>query len=254
MRHGVSDNEPLQAAVVDVGDGVAGEDAVSDDGIDLAGTMLHNRVGSLHQRAARVGHVVDDDGNLVLNVSDEDHSRDLVGARSFLVNQSERQIQAVRNGSCPEQEMSVDESNFCRTQWPITAEVDAKGLKGRKVPFCTASIRTDDHAILDIQILANPLQHARFRIKVVDRHVEEALNLAGMQIHGDDMLRAGDRQHVGDESCRNGSSALILLVLSGIEEIGDDRGNASGRSCLAGIDHDQQLHKIIVDVVGTGGL
>lgn len=91
-------------------------------------------------------------------------------------------------------------------------------------------------------------------LEIVHGHIEETLDLAGMQIHSDDVLRTGDRQHVRDESRRNGSSALVLLVLSGIEEVGNDRGDAAGRSRLAGVDHDQQLHKVIVDVVGASRL
>ena len=41
---------------------------------------------------------------------------------------------------------------------------------------------------------------------------------------------------------------LVLLVLPGVGEAGDDSGDPRGRGDLAGVYHDQQLHQIVVDL------
>jgi hypothetical protein len=92
-------NIPLEAAAVQVFDSLSGQDTVDNDGVDLESAVLHDSVGSLGERTAGVGHIVNDDGNLVLDVTDKDHARDLVGTGTFLVNKSELQVQAIGNGS-----------------------------------------------------------------------------------------------------------------------------------------------------------
>ena len=75
-----------------------------------------------------------------------------------------------------------------------------------------------------------------------------------MEIHGDDMVAARGLEHVGHESRGDRRAALILLVLSRVREVGDDSGDAACGGGLAGVDHDEQLHQTIVDVVGAGRL
>ena len=57
------------------------------------------------------------------------------------------------------------------------------------------------------------------------------------------MVAAGLLQHVRDELRGDGSAALVLLVLTGIGEQGDDRGNALRARDLAGVDHNAHLHE-----------
>lgn len=40
---------------------------------------------------------------------------------------------------------------------------------------------------------------------------------------------------------------LVLFVLPGVREAGDDGGDAGRGGDLAGVDHDQQLHEVVVD-------
>lgn len=40
---------------------------------------------------------------------------------------------------------------------------------------------------------------------------------------------------------------LVLLVLPGVGEAGDDGGDAGRGGNLAGVDHDEQLHKVVVN-------
>ena len=217
VRHRVSDDDFPQLAVVERINRIATQDAVRDNGNGLLCAVLDHDVGGLGQGAARVGHVVDDDGRLVLDVADEDHARHLVGARPLLVDEGEAQIQAV-------------------------------GDAGRALG--PAGVGRHDHALLDVEVLADPAQGARLGIKVVDRHVEEALDLAGVQVHRDDVVAPGRLQHVGHELGRDGRARLVLLVLPRVREVWDHGGDAAGRRCLAGVDHDQQLHEPVVSARG----
>ena len=97
VRHGIRDDNTAQAAVVDVFDRIAGKDAVYNNGVDFRGPMLHHRVGRFDKGSASIGHIVNDNGNLVLNVTDEDHAGDLVRTRTFLVDEGKLQIEAVGN-------------------------------------------------------------------------------------------------------------------------------------------------------------
>lgn len=70
VGNGVGNDETVETAGVQVLDGLAGENAVNDDGVDFLSTVLHDGVGGLNERAAGIGHIVDDDGDLVLHVAD----------------------------------------------------------------------------------------------------------------------------------------------------------------------------------------
>lgn len=100
MRDGIRRDESAESAAVEVLDGFPRENAVDDDGVDLAGAVLHDGVGGFDEGAAGVGHVVDDDGDLVLDVADEDHAGDFVGTSAFFVDEGELQVEAVCDGGC----------------------------------------------------------------------------------------------------------------------------------------------------------
>ncbi len=90
-------------------------------------------------------------------------------------------------------------------------------------------------------------------MEVVDGKVEEALDLAGVQIHGDDVVATGDGQHIGDELGGDGCATLVLFVHAGVGIARDDGGDAAGGSTLARGDEDEKLHQVVVDVA-TGRL
>ena len=155
------------------------------------------------------------------HIADEDHTTDLVRAGSLLMNEREPQIQPIRN---------------------------------RRGSLSTAGIRTHDDAVLDVEVLADPAQGAWLGVQVVDGDVEEALDLRGVQVHGDDVVAAGRLQHVRDELGRDGRARLVLLVLARVREVGDDGGDAARRGRLAGVDHDEELHEAVVDFARGRGL
>lgn len=74
VGHGVGNDQPAEAAAVQVLNGLARQNAMHDNGVDFPGAVLHDGVGGLDECTAGVGHVVDDNSDLVLNVADEDHA------------------------------------------------------------------------------------------------------------------------------------------------------------------------------------
>jgi hypothetical protein len=71
-----------------------------DDRHYLAGFVRHYRFGSFDERAARIGHVVDEDGDLVFDVADEHHAGDFVRARTLFVDEGKAEVEAIGNRCC----------------------------------------------------------------------------------------------------------------------------------------------------------
>ena len=88
--------------------------------------------------------------------------------------------------------------------------------------------------------------------QVVHGDVEEALDLAGMEIHGQHPVSAGGGEHIGHQLGGDGIAALGLAVLASIAEIGDHGGDAARAGALAGVDHNEQLHQTVVDGLAGG--
>ena len=127
-------------------------------------------------------------------------------------------------------------------------------IRNRRRTLRTPSIRTHDNTLCQVDILADPAQRAGLRVQIVDGHVEEALDLARVQIHGDDVVAAGRLQHVGGEFGSDGRARLVLFVLARVGEVGDDGRDAPRRGGFAGVDHDHELHEAVVDVARGGAL
>ncbi len=83
--------------------------------------------------------------------------------------------------------------------------------------------------------------------ELVDRDVEEALDLALVEVHGEQPVGARDADHVGDEAGRDGHSRLVLLVGAAVRVVRHDRRDAPGAGALEGVDHDEQLHDRLLD-------
>ncbi len=81
----------------------------------------------------------------------------------------------------------------------------------------------------------------------IHRNVEEALNLPGVQVHGQHAVGSSHADAVGNEPRGDGHTWLIFFVAAAIGIVGDDGGDASGRCALAGVDHDEQFKDGRVD-------
>lgn len=115
----------------------------------------------------------------------------------------------------------------------------------------TTGVGADNDTVGHVQVGSDPSQHAGLGIQIVNGHVEESLDLAGVQVHGDDVVAAGCLQHVGHQLCGDWSSTSLLFVLAGVREVGEDGGDASCRGGFAGVDGDEEFHEAVVDVVWT---
>ena len=89
------------------------------------------------------------------------------------------------------------------------------------------------------------LDEHRRRVEVVERDVEEALDLGAVQIHGQRAVGAGDGDQVGDQLGGDRRARLVLAVLARVAEVRHHRGDAARRGALGGVEHDQQLHQVI---------
>ena len=66
------------------------------------------------------------------------------------------------------------------------------GERERPGPFDPACIRRDDHEVF-IKVSAHIFKKHRGSEEIIHRNIKKPLNLAGMEIHGDDPIRAGNR-------------------------------------------------------------
>ena len=65
-----------------------------------------------------------------------------------------------------------------------------------------------------------------FRVEVVNGEIEETLDPTGVQIHGDNVVAAGD------ELGRDGRAVVVCFVRPCIRMAGDHGGNAAGGSAF----------------------
>ena len=94
------------------------------------------------------------------------------------------------------------------------ARVDWTRSPPNHSPLRAARVGTDDHRVLPVRdLLLDVGHHARFAPQVVDRDIEEALNLTRMKVERDDVVRSGDREEIGDESAAQGKSAPFSPLL-----------------------------------------
>ena len=162
--------------------GLAAQNAVSDNGIDFGGAVLVERLGSLGKllwrsatrntcradkdevaqmatgttySSASVSHVVNENGHLVLDITDEDHAADDVGAGTLLVDEGKGSVETVSDGG---------------------------GTLG------AAGVGRHNDAVFDVEVLTDPAKHRGLGIEVVHGDVEEALDLRGVEVHGDDVV------------------------------------------------------------------
>ena len=86
---------------------------------------------------------------------------------------------------------------------------------------------------------------------MVDRDREETLDLAGMQVHRQHPVGAGELEHVGDEPAGDRLPRLRLAVLARVGEPRDDGGDALRGRELRRLDHQEELHQVAIDRLGA---
>ena len=75
LRHRVGYNHLVQGRGLDTVDGVPAEDAVGQEGVDLGSTLFLQELGGACDGVARICDVVEQNADLVRNVSYEHHAR-----------------------------------------------------------------------------------------------------------------------------------------------------------------------------------
>ena len=111
-----------------------------------------------------------------------------------------------------------------------------------------AGVRGHDDQIVLIQILQIVDEHGHGG-EVIDRAVEEALDLSGVQVDRDHALGAGGEEQVGHQASGDRLAARGLAVLTGVAVERRHHGDPLGRGPLGRVDHDQLLHDRVVDRV-----
>ena len=76
-------------------------------------------------------------------------------------------------------------------------------------PLGAAGIRSGDQEVVQLQAF-EVRQENRRTIEVVHGHFEEALNLVGVEVHGDDPVDARSGEHVGNQLGANGDAGCVL--------------------------------------------
>ena len=172
--------------------------------------------------AAGVDHVVHQDAVLAVDVADDAVGHDLVRCVDVagLVHE--------RHGGVAEH------------VGPLLRRLHAAGVGG------------DHHEVVQRVLGLDVVHQDRLGVHVVHRAVEEALDLVGVQVHGDDAVRAGGGEQVRDQAGGDRLAAAVLLVLAGVRVERQDRGDALSGAALERVDHDQLFHQPLVQRLGVG--
>jgi hypothetical protein len=102
-------------------------------------------------------------------------------------------------------------------------------------------------------VLAHVLDQHRHGDEVVERRVEEPLDLAAVEVDRHQPGRPGHGEHVGDQLGGDRLAALGLAVLAAVAVVGHHGRDALGRPPLGRVDHRQMLDDRVVDRHGPVG-
>ena len=134
-------------------------------------------------------------------------------------------------------------------------EVGTEGIGISACHFYAANIGRDHReiAIGSRALFAQVANEGGFGVEVIDGDIKKSLDLWGVKIHGNQAIDTGFREHIGDEFRGDGDAGLVLAVLARVSEKRHHGIDAAGAGTACGIDHDQQLHDIMIRG-GAGGL
>ena len=180
---------------------------------DFLCAALFQHFRRLGQRAGRIDHVIHDHAVTAIDFADDVHDLGDIGFRPPLVDDR---------------------------------QVAVEPLCQRPGAHDAADVRRHHQQVA--VILAHQVrQQDRRGINVIDRDVEEALDLIRMQVHDQDPLDAGFLQHVGHHLGRDRHPRRTRPpVLAGIAVVRYRRRDATGRCALQGIDHQHDFHQVVV--------
>ena len=126
------------------------------------------------------------------------------------------------------------------------------------VELDAAGVGRDDDEVGEAEVVEVLREHEQ-RGHVVDRVAEEALDLAGVEVHREHAVGAGGLDHAGHQARGDRLARRRLLVLAAVAEPRRDGDDAVRARPHRRVDHEQQLHERVVGAqaalgVGAGRL
>src|SRR3990170_4543187 len=208
----VGDDDLLERGGADALERRAREDGVDAAREDPARALAGERPDRLDERAGGVDHVVDDHRVAGADVADQVHRHGGVRPLAPLVDDREAGVQALGDGPRP---------------------------------LHAARVRRDDDRVAEL-LLAEVVDHDGRGEEVVHGHLEETLDLPGVQVEREHPVDPGGLEQVGDELGGDGHARLHLAVLARVAVVGEHGGDPPRRRALERVDHDEQLHQRVV--------
>src|SRR5471030_306103 len=213
QRYRVGHDQLVQRRIGDALDCRAGQHWVGAIRDHFLRAALFQHFGSLDQGTCGVDHVIHDHAVTAFDFTDDVHHFRHVGLRTTLVDDGQVAAQAFGQGA--------------RT-------------------YHTADVRRYHQQILVVLLLQVAQQNWR-SVNIVNRDIEEALDLVCVQIHDQDALDARFFQHVRDHLGRDRNARRTwATVLTGIAEVRNSCGDTASGRALQGVDHQDQLHQAVV--------
>ena len=111
--------------------------------------------------------------------------------------------------------------------------------------FQPANIRADDHQIAQLLGFQVLIHHGR-GVEMIHRDVEKPLNLLRVQIHGQDSVRPGRNQEIGDQFRRDRHPRLVFAILPSVPVKGQHRRYPRRARAPHRVHHDEHLHQVMV--------
>ena len=213
QRNGVSHHKFLECRVLNLFNGVATQHGVGNHGTHGQSAVLFDEVGSLADSGTCVDDVVQQDNVFASHLANKAHLTDFIGFVAMLVAHHETVAQRLGIHTC------------------TTA---------------AAQVRRSKEDVVDRNFHRADVRHKERRAEeVVNGNVEEALYLVSMEVHGDDTVHTGCRQHGGNQLGGNGDMGFVLAVLTSKTIIRNNGDNLVGRGTTSGVDHHQQLEEVV---------
>src|SRR5690606_4898254 len=109
-----------------------------------------------------------------------------------------------------------------------------------------AHVRGYDHQV--VVILALDIGNDQRRgVDVVYRDIEEALDLVGVQVNGDNAIDADAGDHVGDHFCSDRyTRGTHATILARVTEVRHHCGDTTGGGATQCVGHHHQFHQVVV--------
>lgn len=216
LRQGIRGDDLARTTGAQALTGRSGEHTVGGGDDHVTGASFAQHAHSTGNGSAGIDHVVQQHTGATLDIANHAVSGDLVGHIDIAGLVDERQ-RGIAQHVCP-----------------LLGYLDSTGIRG-------------DHAdVVQVVVLLDVIREDRHGVHVINWAVEEALDLIGVQVHGDDAIRTSGLQQVSDQASGDGLASAVLLVLACIGVERQDCGDALGGSALERINHDELFHEPVV--------